>query len=530
MEITRQIKNLFKPLRTPKPLHLVVVIVSLWLLFAYNTPFLTEMWRALGEYSVSVVSLYALIVIWLLVLNVLLISLCSIRFLFKPLIIILFFISTVLLFSNLSGKQYNPSAFNFSEWVEGGGRFLSFKFISMLLGLWVAPSLILLKVKVDWGGLKKEGLNYIFTIVLASLFLFFIYKLIEDAVTPIYKSARMTRSEVIPYHFIDSSNKYIQQIWFSPVLNFTIFDKAPYIDRKSAPKTVLLIISKSIRSDLFNQIVLSEGKQVHSQTTRIEACNTFSDSSLQCMFSLLSAPEYSELKASHQQNLIDLLTLAGVNVFWLSNNQPCGIICQKSDIEERGVTCDQANCLDEQLFANLLTDTLNNLNPAESNLIVIRTKAVGSPLYSKFYPIDYSKYTPECVTLLVRRCSDQALINSYKNALLYLKSMLERAAAQLFAFQSRHSSLEVSLIFTAEFGESLGEKGLYFHGTPKAIAPEEQLTVPIHIVDPRLPNNCLSQTHTNLTYNTIPHSLLGQFHIKSKAYKHSFDIQNLCLN
>jgi lipid A ethanolaminephosphotransferase len=74
----------------------------------------------------------------------------------------------------------------------------------------------------------------------------------------------------------------------------------------------------------------------------------------------------------------------------------------------------------------------------------------------------------------------------------------------------------------------LGEKGYYFHGSPKAVAPSEQLQVPLLIVDEQLPHNCLSTLNTQLSHDSISHTLLGYFHVKSKVYSANFDIVALC--
>jgi lipid A ethanolaminephosphotransferase len=45
--------------------------------------------------------------------------------------------------------------------------------------------------------------------------------------------------------------------------------------------------------------------------------------------------------------------------------------------------------------------------------------------------------------------------------------------------QKQQNKFDVGLVYASDHGESLGEKGLYLHGMPLAIAPKEQYTVPM---------------------------------------------------
>lgn len=46
-------------------------------------------------------------------------------------------------------------------------------------------------------------------------------------------------------------------------------------------------------------------------------------------------------------------------------------------------------------------------------------------------------------------------------------------------FLQAHEQWESSLLYVSDHGESLGENGIYLHGTPYAIAPDYQTHVPM---------------------------------------------------
>ncbi|EGD16431.1 putative membrane-associated, metal-dependent hydrolase, partial [Xanthomonas hortorum ATCC 19865] len=61
-----------------------------------------------------------------------------------------------------------------------------------------------------------------------------------------------------------------------------------------------------------------------------------------------------------------------------------------------------------------------------------------------------------CKTADLGSCSRQDIVNAYDNSIGY-----------------------TAMIYVSDHGESLGEKGLYLHGVPYAIAPKEQTHVPM---------------------------------------------------
>jgi len=95
---------------------------------------------------------------------------------------------------------------------------------------------------------------------------------------------------------------------------------------------------------------------------------------------------------------------------------------------------------------------------------------------------------------------------------------------------------DTALIYVSDHGESLGEKGLYLHGMPYAIAPDEQLKVPMVMwVSPQFAANrgldltCLnarSQQHTS--HDHLFSSVLGLMQVGTEVYDGSYDLFNGC--
>ena len=83
----------------------------------------------------------------------------------------------------------------------------------------------------------------------------------------------------------------------------------------------------------------------------------------------------------------------------------------------------------------------------------------------------------------------------------------------------------------------MGENGLFLHGTPYAVAPNEQTKVPMQMylddasaIDLGIDKQCLIDKANNekLSHNNIYHSIVGLFDIKTKDYDANLDIFKSC--
>lgn len=107
-------------------------------------------------------------------------------------------------------------------------------------------------------------------------------------------------------------------------------------------------------------------------------------------------------------------------------------------------------------------------------LIVLHQMGNHGPAYYKRYPAAFERFKPSCRTNQFDECSTEAIGNAYDNAILYTDYFLSRTIALLKRNDRR---FETALIYIGDHGESLGEKGIFLHGLPYVIAPDEQKRV-----------------------------------------------------
>ena len=66
-------------------------------------------------------------------------------------------------------------------------------------------------------------------------------------------------------------------------------------------------------------------------------------------------------------------------------------------------------------------------------------------------------------------------MNTYDNTLLHTDHFIDEVIARL----ERRDDIASMVFYASDHGESLGESGIYLHGTPRRIAPREQTHIPM---------------------------------------------------
>ena len=95
----------------------------------------------------------------------------------------------------------------------------------------------------------------------------------------------------------------------------------------------------------------------------------------------------------------------------------------------------------------------------------------------------------------------------------------------------------VALMYISDHGESLGEAGLYLHGTPYVIAPEEQTSVPWlmwipeqYATQKHIDRACLQSKAQNEHYShdNFFHTLIGFYGVTTQDKNNDMDIISQC--
>lgn len=221
------------------------------------------------------------------------------------------------------------------------------------------------------------------------------------------------------------------------------------------------------------------------------ACGTNTETSLPCMFAPVGRRSYDEARIRGSESLLHVAARAGVGVLWRDNQAGCKGVCDGLPTEDVATLnpaglCRDGHCLDEGLLAGLderlavLGDTRGprprNGALAPTRLIVLHMLGNHGPAYWRRYPAAFARFKPACESDDLARCTREQIVAAYDNALLYTDHVLASLVAKLQAAEGR---IDSAMLYVSDHGESLGERGLFLHGMPYAIAPNVQKQVPM---------------------------------------------------
>ena len=147
----------------------------------------------------------------------------------------------------------------------------------------------------------------------------------------------------------------------------------------------------------------------------------------------------------------------------------------------------------------------------------------------KRYPKAFERFTPTCLSNQLDTCSQQQIINTYDNTILYTDYFLAETISWLKAQQEDY---HVSMLYISDHGESLGEGGLYLHGYPYLFAPKAQIHVPmVFWASQNNPQYNLDQLGQGkeqaLSHDHLFHTILGLYQVQTAVYKPNMDLLGL---
>jgi lipid A ethanolaminephosphotransferase len=174
--------------------------------------------------------------------------------------------------------------------------------------------------------------------------------------------------------------------------------------------------------------------------------------------------------------------------------------------------------------------------PAErrSRGVVVFMHQMGShgPAYYKRVPAAFKRFQPECASNALQQCERQQVVNAYDNTIAYTDHFLAETIGWL-----KKQPGPGAMVYVADHGESLGEKNLYLHGLPYAIAPDVQKQVPwitwtsaAFAQQRGLRMGCLQDKQMALlSHDHYFHSVMGMAGVRSAEYQPALDIYASCM-
>ena len=119
-------------------------------------------------------------------------------------------------------------------------------------------------------------------------------------------------------------------------------------------------------------------------------------------------------------------------------------------------------------------------------------------------------------------------MNAYDHSILYTDHVLASLIRELEA----RADVDTALFFASDHGESLGEKGLWLHGAPWWMAPDEQKRVPMLFWMSKgfeerrgvSRQALLAHDPDAVTHESLYSSVLGLLGVETSAYRREYDL------
>ncbi|UJF22405.1 phosphoethanolamine transferase [Shewanella sp. OMA3-2] len=482
-------------------------------------------------------------------------SLLSSRFIFKPLLTVLLISSAAAMYAML---QYNvlfdysmiENIFetNSSEAIS----YLSSRSILYVVVFGVLPSIFLWCTPIVSSAgffrtlLHRVGLGVIGFALVGVVTLFF-YK----DYASVGRNNHYLNKMIIPAHIFNTV-KYLNNTYLTKPLVYKAraTDAKMIASQSNKPTLFVLVVGETARAE--NMAYYGYARNTNPYTADlgliavkdVSSCGTATAHSLPCMFSDFTRNNYHREQANAQDNVLDIIKQAGAEVVWFDNDGgdkevAARIVKHEISASLDNALCDGQSCFDQilvqQLSAYLSEKVANKNQQALTNqMVALHTIGSHGPTYYNRYPKSLQRFEPACERSDIENCSDTEIVNVYDNTLVYTDYVLAQTIALLEQYSSEYN---VAMVYLSDHGESLGEQGLYLHGTPYAIAPSQQTHVPWLMWLPEsyteskmLDRKCIVKqaTQGEHSHDNLFHTLLGLYGVQTHLKNSQLDISQNC--
>ena len=367
-------------------------------------------------------------------------------------------------------------------------RMMSVSYIMWLLMLGVLPALAYILTRVQYRIWWREILQRLTGIAVALLVVVGVAAVFYQDYASFFRKHNNFKHIILPSNFIDAGISKIKRLRMANIPYQALGKDAKLAPTDGKRHVTVIVVGETTRAQNWglngytHQTTPKLAERIKKGNhlinfPKVQSCGTATALSVPCMFSSFTRDNYNETYAKRQDNLLDTLKAAGVTVQWVENNSDCKGVCQNiptTNVIELNLPqyCTKGECLD-----NIMLPEMDKALKQDSQNLVLVLHTIGShgPTYFERYTPAERLFTPTCDTEEINRCSNEQLTNTYDNSIVYLDQFLDKVIGKLEA----HSDWQSALYYVSDHGESLGEDGVYLHGTPYAIAPKEQTSVPM---------------------------------------------------
>lgn len=411
---------------------------------------------------------------------------------------------------------------------EAAGLF-SINLILYVVFLGLTPAFFIYKSRIRRDSIFKELIRKAASVAACLVISLGMFAAFSDSYASFIREHKPLRYYTNPTYFIYSGAKYLAQTVEAnePTEISKLGEDASIPEADPDRELVIMVVGETARADRFSvngyERVTNPflEKEDIISFEHFASCGTSTAVSVPCMFSVYTHDNYDGNKADHTENVLDILSHADVGILWRDNNSgskrvATRVAYENFSIPENNPECD-VECRDIGMLSGL-QGYIDNMHTKDI-LIVLHQMGNHGPEYYKRYPDEFERFKPVCRTSELKNCSTEEINHAYDNAILYTDYFLSNVIDLL---KQNSDEFETAMLYVSDHGESLGEHGLYLHGMPYMIAPEEQTHVPAILwlgtsfhVDRSLVR---AGSDRNYNHDNVFYTLLDLFEIETDLY------------
>ncbi|OOF14191.1 MULTISPECIES: phosphoethanolamine transferase [unclassified Salinivibrio] len=472
----------------------------------------------------------------------------------KPFFVILVILSSMVCYAEYNyGVMFDKDMITNIVETDAGeaSAYLSFYALVWVLAIGVTPAIFIMRCTIQPAGkmwlplLRDKLISIIVSLISLAIIFVFYY---QDYAS-VGRNNSYLRKLIIPTQYVYSLSGYVKDQYFSsPIPYVKLGEDAKQSDLAihqslDKPSVFIFVVGETARSQ--NYQVNGYGRKTNPYTAEqgiisfqdVDSCGTATAISVPCMFSNLSHHTFDRDIAEHQDNVLDVLKRAGVDVLWKDNDGGDKGVAKNVkyiEIDRRGNNkfCNGSTCYDMALVESIGKD----IDEMKGNRMIF-LHLIGShgPTYFQRYPKDMAYFQPDCARSDIENCERETIINSYDNTIRYTDYVLSKVIETL---KEKSDQYNTAMMYVSDHGESLGENGVYLHGLPYRFAPDYQKKVPLMVwlsdgfkQAKSINASCLREKAMeagHYSHDNIFHSLLGVMDIETRVYQPDNDIFSSC--
>ncbi|WP_428776275.1 phosphoethanolamine transferase [Vibrio sp.] len=470
----------------------------------------------------------------------------------KPFFIVLILMSAAVSYAGFNyGTLFDADMIaNFVETDSGEATaYVSTYSTAWIIGMGVIPGLILFFAPI------KPAKSFV-SLILRKLGSMLVSLAVIGVVASLYyqdyasvgRNNTYLRQLIIPTQLVYSIGKYVKRTYLTKPMVYQELgldaQQKPHAlaSADEKPTLMVFVLGETGRAQNFE---LNGYDRPTNQYTRdldvisfqdVDSCGTATAVSVPCMFSALTKDNFERKVADHQDNFLDIMKRAQVDLFWLENDGGDKDVAKnirkiEIDRKRKDDVCNGSTCYDMALLENFE----DNVTSMQGNrMLVMHLIGSHGPTYFQRYPREMAKFQPDCPRADIENCSVEQIVNTYDNTVLYTDYVLAQTIEKLKDLESEYNT---ALFYISDHGESLGEDGLFLHGMPYALAPDYQTKVQTMVwtspgfeQQKSLNKKCLKNAANkeNYSHDNVFHSMLGIMDVSTDVYQPDMDLFATC--